>query len=322
MIARSVRVGLGVVAVLACAAACGELIGAAGEESPPADASASDVLPSRGCPARCLPPAPSGWTGPSAVFDDVLAPGASPPPCAAPYSVVDVTAGRDVDAGPASCGCGAGTNAGATCSYQLVSWNGANCTGTVTQNALVTVGHIGGVGCFGVGGPQYKLSQIEQDAGTCVFASPSLPDAGFARATVACAPAAPLAACGDRPDCVATLPPAPGFARTCIHHDGDVACPSADYALRFVAYRGLDDRRTCTPCTGVPSVGCGSTFGTTNNGCSAPSGSAAVGSCASGTGVNLILTDLVDAGGCGATGGGSVTGEAAPADAVTFCCSD
>jgi hypothetical protein len=56
--------------------------------------------------------------------------------------------------------------------------------------------------------------------------------------------------------CSAAASPPEGF-RTCVAQKGDIACDSYSvYSERHVFYSGVDDTRTCTPCTcGAPTGG-------------------------------------------------------------------
>jgi hypothetical protein len=155
----------------------------------------------------------------------------------------------------------------------------------------------------------------------------TLPEASFARSTLACA-LPRLAACEARPDCFTAPSPGAPFGRICIHHDGDVDCPTADYAARFVSYRGIDDGRACSPCigkvTGTFAPCIGNWFETIACGAGAGNAASQTGQCetpADPTSANLDFARMAPSAlPCTQVDGGVPTGEARLADPVTFCC--
>lgn len=137
-----------------------------------------------------------------------------------------------------------------------------------------------------------------------------------------------VASCNTRPDCVASPVPAQPFTRLCIHKDGDVPCPSADYADKFVAFKSIDDKRTCTACgTPTPTGGaCGTAWGVSGSDLACATQAApsdkTIGTCYSypgiGTHVNIGAA-APSAGTCTPTGG-QATETATLTAPVTFCC--
>lgn len=115
-----------------------------------------------------------------------------------------------------------------------------------------------------------------------------------------------------------------GLTRLCVHRDGDVQCPNADYSKRFVAYKTIVDTRACSTCTGTANGACGATWGAVANTgqCGAsPFNTYATGSCGAQYGIGAVIgaaiapTNLA----C-AQDGGAPEGDASLTDAVTFCC--
>jgi hypothetical protein len=221
--------------------------------------------------------------------------------------------------------CGAGSVTGATCKFDVMSAD-TDCA-NFQPPVHYTVGSMGGHACYGVALPAFEITTPVVDAGVCTFAgqTSTKPDAVFARGAAACGVSTAPPACADRPDCLQPPPAAAPFGRVCVHQAGDVACPSADYAARFVAYRSVADERACSPCAGsTAGVTCPTTFGT--------AGMCAVGAVDSveftNTCVNrapnisfLVVSDLApNPGSCPPTDGGVPTGDAHGVDPVTFCC--
>ena len=101
--------------------------------------------------------------------------------------------------------------------------------------------------------------------GTCGYGAPSVtkPAPAFGKETVSCGLPQAAATCENRADCVATPIPEAPFTRLCIHKDGDELCPSADYGVRFLTYKNIDDQRACnSDCAGTATGGtCGTKWG-------------------------------------------------------------
>jgi hypothetical protein len=287
---------------------------------------AADAAPSLGCPLGCLPPAPSGWTGPSAVYDGPNS--TKPAACPATYTEKEIEVFQGIDAGAAQCSCGAATFT-SFCSAVFAAFPNATCAGIGTENLAFTTAADGTRTCqaiVGGGATHIEISTPELTLGTCSFAPPTtkLPDAGFAAAELSCG-LPQNAACAADSVCVATPVPDAPFTRLCIHQDGDVSCPSADYAQRFVSYKSISDSRSCTACVGtVADAGlCGTSVGVASAPATcmttAPSGdplnTCVLGAEGAGAGGNIAPTGL----NCLRDGGapsGSVTATAP----VTFCC--
>lgn len=300
--------------------------GDASGDAPPAPGDGgADVLPSLGCPSGCLPSAPSGWIGPSAIYDGPSS--AKPAGCTgAVYTQKELEAHQGLDAGPAACACGAPQFGGdGHCTAGAAQYAASNCTGQPTL-----LSPMGGKSCQNPGANGYvKLdTPAVDDAGTCAFPSPtaSLPDASFTAENVSCG-LGHAVTCPSAPACVQTPVPPQPFTRVCIHQDGDTSCPSADYSKRFIAYRDLVDTRSCTACAGT-SVGgsCGTGWASLGgpSGCNVVSTypySAGTSCVALGT-TSWIATNFLYAGTTCAADGGAPQGGVASKNPVTFCCND
>jgi hypothetical protein len=302
---------------IAAATACGVLQASSDDDA--SDASTPDGLaPSIHCPAACRPAAPPEWTGPSAVFRGLLATGL--PVCPDAYPKFDVGGHEGLDAATASCSCGAGTLVGQACTVKILPTADPSCTGI--PNVSIDVGRNANV-CFGVSQGFFIVSPPVLKPGACAFdASAIVPPLTFEAQSVACGMLGDPA-CPDRADCVSTPAPAAPFDRLCIHHDGEVDCPSADYAVRHVVYLDRTDTRACSTCSGDAGTTCGSTFelsGTCDEaGISEPTG---VCNPAAGTGNVLRLSGLgpTTPPTCAAFEESTPLGEAHSLHPVTFCC--
>ncbi len=230
---------------------------AANDTGTAADAGPPDVAPV-GCPAGCLPLAPAGWIGPSAVFDGPTA----KKPTACPndtYTQKELDGLQGVSSDPAVCNCGAPTFQGASCTAVAVDYySDSTCT-----NAQLNLGTWANGDCKAPGSTPNGYVKFGTptlaDAGTCAFPNPTktVPAPSYTAENVSCgSPSATT--CPANAKCAATPVPAAPFNRVCIHQDGDVACPAvAEYQKRFVTYRNLDDTRACSACTGTAAAaGC------------------------------------------------------------------
>lgn len=288
---------------------------------------AIDVLPPEDCPVGCLPRAPQGWVGPSAVYDGPSA--GKPQACpATQYTQKEVDAKQGVTAAPAACDCGNPTFAGnGVCTANIESYTSTTCGGNPLFVDTLSTGNCKNPG-FAYAGMKVTAPTLV-DAGGCSYPSPTktLPPPAYASETVACG-APQVTACPSAAKCAATPVPAAPFTRICIHQGGDVPCPSADYAKRFVTYRTLTDARDCTACTGKASGGsCATAWGLvgSQSQCNVNTtlGNTAGSTCAA----NVASTAYFKAG-FGVTGstctptGGSPQGTATLADPVTFCCNN
>jgi hypothetical protein len=287
---------------------------------------APDAAPPAFCPLGCLPPAPAGWTGPSAIFQGEEA--NKPSDCPAPYTQLLGETHEGLSAAPAQCSCGTASLQGAKCRATIQFWSNSACNGGLPvsggaahSDAPCTKINEGAYGYL-------KLVTPTLTPGTCSYPNPTkiVPDGTFASVDVACG-LPQKAACDGRDDCVASpLPDAP-FTRLCIHKDGDESCPSEDYAKRFVAYKQVADTRDCTTCTGTPTGGaCGSRYGFTGQSIDcgvvlAPT-THDVNTCYPNPGIdaNLNAGALSPTGITCAPSGGEPTGAATSDEPVTYCC--
>lgn len=279
---------------------------------------APDAAPSKNCPLGCLPPAPQGWTGPSAIYDGPA--GAAPADCPAQYTLAEVLAKRDITVDATTCDCGTPTFSGANCNSTVTYYTGSGCQfgeDTTDRGSGTCLQHLG---------TSIKvLAGTLTTSGTCAFPTPvaTKPDPVAGNATKACGLPQSATCSSERPDCTATPLPAAPFTRLCIHKDGDEACPSEDYAVKIVGHKDVTDDRACSACTGTAAGGtCASVFGWSNvNGCAAPAGTQrATGvTCYPVEGNRLVLYNPTGMT-CNVTAASMASGSVVPKDPVTFCC--
>jgi hypothetical protein len=286
---------------------------------------AGDAAPSLGCPLGCLPPAPSGWTGPSAVYDGPSS--TKPAACPATYTQKELEAFQGMDAGAAQCNCGAPTFT-SYCSAFFVGYSTSGCTGLGTAETAFTTTAAGLTTCSEIseGVSKIVISPPELTLDTCTFPSSTstLPDAGFTAQQVSCG-LPQNAACATSSVCVATPVPDAPFTRLCIHKDGDTACPSADYSQRFVSNKNISDSRSCTACSGTPADAgtCGTTIGVATDvpTCMAtPPSGYPVNTCVVGVAGHAVGGNIAPTGLDCLQDGGAPGGTIAATDPVTFCC--
>lgn len=283
-----------------------------------------DAAPPAGCPLGCLPPAPNGWTGPSAVYDGN--PAAKPAGCPALYTQLEVEGHQGLAAAPAQCACGTPAFQGNYCSANVEGWSQTGCNGgtSIFEDTATSAA------CFVSANGQSAYVRVGVPSltrGTCTFPSPqtTLPEPTFEKANIACG-LPQRGTCESRADCTATPLPAAPFTRLCIHKPGDESCPSADYANRVVVYTEVTDGRRCDACTGTTANGtCGTAWGKSTlavcqNG--PPPTEYAANACVphSGVGMRVNVAAMAPTGITCTAAGGAAVGTATSATPVTFCC--
>lgn len=291
------------------------------------DAGPPDVAPI-GCPSGCLPAAPSGWIGPSAVFDGTTA--AKPAACpTSTYTQKELDGVQGLTGDPAACACGAPTFQGSSCTSVAVDYSS---DGTCSSPQL-NLGTFAGGDCKGPSSNPTGYVKLQAptvaDAGTCAFPNPTktVPAPSFATENLSCGNPSP-AACPANAKCTLTPVPAAPFNRVCIHQDGDNPCPPvAEYAKRFVTYRNVDDTRGCSACTGTASAaGCTMVWTTLGNTlqCQAISSypNTAGSTCLGAANAKVIATSATLTNPTCTAAGGKPTGAATLANPVTFCCNN
>jgi hypothetical protein len=287
-----------------------------------------DAAPPKGCPTGCLPPAPADWKGPSATYDG--AESTKPTACPTAYSKSELETHQGMTAAAATCACGAPVVTGRKCTASVVAYADLCLNvGTKLGTADSSLGQ-----CFvtagGGGAADYKVATPILVPGTCTYpnANTTKPAPSFQKVEVVCSQPQ-IAECAGRPECITTPAPDQPFGRLCIHKEGEHACPAADYAVRFVAYKTIDDTRACTACTATPTGGaCGAKWGQRfkQQDCSGMTlfpndkdANACIDGYADGILIDIRGMGPTTGGDCGASGG-TASGTASSIEPVTFCC--
>jgi hypothetical protein len=262
----------------------------------------------------CVPEAPSGWTGPVLVVEG------SPAKCPPGLDVTFDGGGAELAAPTACSPCACGAPSGACTAFAVAISGNAQCNNPCS-NKPVTDQCSPVTACAPNTG--IVATATISDASTCAPAGGAVVPATFARSAVGCTLAAAPGTC---PTGQACAPSSSG----CIFTTGDVACPPGAYASKRVYYRGVNDSRSCSPCScGSPEGGCAGgevtiykdtacakEIGTVGGGagCKAVSGFVAP------PGSAKITTPAEAGTGSCAPDGGVAAGSASPTSPTTFCC--
>jgi len=270
----------------------------------------------------CVEGAPSGWTGPIALFagDESKA-----PVCDGDYSVVAYKGQGDLTSPTPTCGqctctptggssCGASvSNAGTGCGDPVcggfnlpagacvsVASSGTSCVGsTVAYN---TAGPSGSpIGCSASGGAL------------------TAPPATFGSVALGCASSLPSTGCASGESC-GPAPPGPFNVGLCISQSGDVPCPGAYvYSVAHVFYGGSTDARACSACQCTAPTCDGIVDFFSSGSCTGVTGSSGLGAFCYIPGTSGSAMFVPSSTTCMASGGaasGTVTGTTP----TTFCC--
>ncbi len=208
----------------------------------------ADAAPSLGCPLGCLPPAPPGWKGPSAVYDG---PADVNPQCEGFFGLREVEALEGAKGDETACSCGEANATGFSCKGTVRRYATTGCGGAPSQVEIPGAG-----ACVELKSFMSADFAFVPDT-QCVVATKEgpRPPVTYAKRAVACG-LTQVASCTGRADCTATpLPLVQPFTRLCLHQEGETLCPSADYAVRFVEHRSVKDDRTCNPCVAAGQGG-------------------------------------------------------------------
>lgn len=205
----------------------------------------------QGCSGNCVPPAPSGWTGPYVVYFGPTS--QSQPACEASYS--SSYAGNDTpNASAAQCICSCGT---------------PDCT-------MASIRHTCGVACSSVGPAPFSNNVcynvmpctsapfwFEGQPGSCApittTTMPLLP-VSWQNYAIGCQPNTQASnACTAAGDvCIPSLS-SPSTHEICVQFSGSVSCPSSgsQYSVPHVEFKTVADTRSCpSTCTCGAPAGC------------------------------------------------------------------
>jgi len=276
-------------------------------------------------PNACVAAAPSGWSGPVALYS---ATASAAPACGAAFAATPSFDGNATLTAPqATCSaCGCGAPSGVTCAGPVMTFftddtcqNQTSSPITVTSTCTITP--------FSVA---TTVAAPAATGGTCTPSggAPTKSPPAWADVARACTPATPVAQADCATDQVCMPAPAAPYATTpCVMQAGvATACPAGYPAGPQVFYAGVDDKRDCTPCQCAgPAGGACASPTPAINACTPPGGTwTAPGTCTPITGPEPVklagAPTLVDAGACTLTGGGVPSGAATPSGATSFCC--
>jgi hypothetical protein len=216
------------------------------------------------CPGQCLPWPPVGWGTPELMW---IGPESEAPACPDPGLLADYQGAIDLDAGALPCGeCGCEPPDGGCTLPTTLTTNAATCAAvgpsTVQTPFNAPPGWDGGCITFADAIAAGALCDGSPCVVSLTIAAPTVAESGCT-AIQPPTPAAPptssyaVACIGEVALGCATgffcLPPATAF-RVCVAEQGDVDCPGVPYTEKHLAFAGMDDARSCSPCTcGAPS---------------------------------------------------------------------
>jgi len=299
------------------------------------------------CDGTCAPlPPAGGWEGP---FLFSLSPEGTAPPCPAEAPIVAYQGHDGLLDSPTSCGTCACSTPSGTCAPPLtLTASSTPCVDTSGMTASFNGPAVWDGACTAQGciSPTPSCSQAlsvqsltaaplvltEQGCMPTTVVAQDVSMAGWTNAALACRgmPTEGFGCSDPGQTCVPAAVP-PEFS-LCIHHEGDVACPSS-YSDKHVVYAGVDDQRTCSACAcGAPVGGtCTAALSVFKDGvCSVPLfGTFPISSLKSSC-VDLVPAGLplgsktvtalaYQAGNC-MPSGGEPSGTVEAAFASTFCC--
>jgi hypothetical protein len=275
----------------------------------------------------CVGDTPLNWSGPIALYEGTAAAPACPG--AFPTKLNDLHS--DLSPGTASCDCTCSPASGIT-----------GCTG----EAKIYDFPEGATGCFVAPGPGTPLvfsgapgqclptnilnggnydmePPSPSSSGSCAANSNhTLPTPQWATAARTCSGGSATGAdCGSGKQCI---PRAQDPYKLCVYQPGDVACPSALYSEKHLAYEGFADTRACSTCScGAAQSTCGGTvtlFSTATCGTSA-AGSIGAGCKSLSAFANPPLGRYTaNPSGTCAPSSSTLSGEVTTNGATTFCC--
>lgn len=194
----------------------------------------------------CVAEVPGGWTGPIAVGR--WAAGETAIACPGDWPMA-ATAGIDLTALPATCGCNCTPTVG-SCSVSYAYYAESSCgteilSGSTDQSCsheITIVAHRGVIASVAAPGSSCAPTPVT-----------TIPEVAWAQNMIACKPD-PIGICGDGP-CMPAASAEFG-ERYCIMAPGDTPCPAGPYIARSVAYSEVEDTRGCAACECGTSATC------------------------------------------------------------------
>lgn len=296
--------------------------------SEPIDAGVDETIvvpvePPKACPSagrQCVPFAPETWDGPLLVYDGEAA---GIPTCPTSMALTRVEANGGTPTGSHTCGaCSCGPATGVACSATVTQFNSSSCTDVLGSTTAI------GSTCFAtLNNVDSVRVDVASNGGSCAVqgGTPKLAPVTWPSAIKACgAPSLLADGCAAGELCVPEAL-APFKARHCISKQGDETCPSG-WDERLIAYRGIDDQRTCSGCgCGAPASQCTGSlrYYAQDSTCTSGLGelSTVPLSCkVVGNISGLRVPTLTGSGTCAATGVAKPSGGVTGKDPTTICC--
>jgi hypothetical protein len=276
------------------------------------------------CETRtCLPDAPDGWTGPTALRIGTSVPDT----CEGEYDSEVARGGTAVAAAPATCSACTCTPATPGCAnyVEFATSSDAACGGApVVDEVLDPCAQVTSSSFQGATGSM-KM-RLPVGAPTCAPSgqTPSTPAAAWQLGMLACEVGDSLerGGCSSGELCA---PQRPSDANVCIVRAGDHACPAGDYSERRLLYTGIADTRGCSPCSCAQDCNYGfKVFADADTTCTGATvvPLTGLGTCVAvqPTGGSVRVGLLLAGTGACAPAGGAATGAAAESDPLTACC--
>lgn len=266
------------------------------------------------CDADACVPVPAGWSGPVTTH---LGVGESAADCEPAGTQLDLLL-ADAAADPAECGCSCDV-ASLECDegFTRIDFGDEACVPGSGFNLLLP-GDCEAVNAATVtAGSGMESSGA---SGTCTpVASVVLPAAQWATQLRVCDARASGGSCPGDETCASD----PGLGLTCIHRDGDVACPGDGFIDRHLVYRDSADARVCTACTcGSPQASCGREVVLYDGDCEAGTELGSLtraAECLASADATSVGLRVRITGGCEPSAPDPL-GEVTPQDPVTVCC--
>lgn len=229
------------------AGAAGGQAGRDGGSDAPTDAPAT---------CTCLPPAPSGWTGPLALYDS----SAAAPTCSAPWSGL-MDGGKQFTGLPAKCTpCSCSVTTEPYCDVKVETANlgctsGLDTTVIEGNNVCVPLTLSNGNGAAFV---QAQVSDVAANTGKCSTngGAPTPQTPAFTDHMRACKLSGQAPSCGSNRICAPPVPSGFPGGRYCIAKpDATATCPtSGAYTHAYTFATSLSDTRACSTCQcSIPS---------------------------------------------------------------------
>jgi hypothetical protein len=268
----------------------------------------------------CAANAPTGWTGPSLLYEG----DAKPPACDGSYGTIAMRGGTAASGDAAQCTCTC--SGGGSCASFLAFASGAqgNCSDAACVANVDTSCTELSSSCLSTA-TSYVQTRLPPGSTSCAAPtqSTSIGDANWAKYALACSPGSAPRRGGCDPGNVCA-PPTPFAGHFCIVKQGDQACPSGPYTDRHVYYTAIDDTRDCTACTCDQDCSYSwKIYDDADTSCATPLATkTAAGECVSVTpasGKIRVGVAMSGAGSC-MQNGGTATGSVSASDPYTACC--